>query len=71
MITDLYTRKAVQQNGTGSSSALKYQLGDRVQCGRFGTGVVRAYNPDGTLLVRFTDQPKSRSIFPSLLEKPN
>lgn len=69
MITNWFVKSSRNKNGTGKGSTPAYRIGDRVQSGSFGKGVVRAYNPDGTVTVRFDGQIKSRSIFPSFLEK--
>jgi hypothetical protein len=67
MITDLFPTRAEKKNGHNFEPATSFRLGGRVQHHKFGTGVVRAFNPDGTLLVRFDGQAKSQPVFPTFL----
>jgi hypothetical protein len=69
MIKNLSAEMSEVANGNGRGSAAAIKLGDRVRSGRFGSGSVRAFNPDGSVIVRFDGCRKSRRIFPSLLQK--
>ena len=68
MITNLFVKKSNIGNGMHCSSADKLRLGDTVKSPQFGSGVVRAFNPNGTVLVQFNGK-KNRSVFPSLLAR--
>lgn len=61
------TESRIRSSEASSGVAPGYRLGDSVRHGRFGTGRVIAPWPDGTLLVRFDGEAKSRLIWPSLL----
>jgi hypothetical protein len=58
-------RKIGVKHGTANS----FRVGDRVQSPNYGKGVVRAYNPNGALIVRFDGQKKSQSVFPTFLDQ--
>jgi hypothetical protein len=70
-----YVRSAVRsrtENGisprkVSSGKAPARRLGDAVHHSQFGSGRVMAHWPDGTFLIRFEDEAKSRLVWPSLL----
>jgi hypothetical protein len=71
-------RKAVGRSGAkdrkGSGRAptmpeSRLRSGEVVQHGRHGLGQVLAHWPDGRILIRFDDSPKSQLIWPSFLDR--
>ncbi len=69
MITKLFSTNVGTKNGAQTAPAHPFRIGERVQNGGHGTGVVRAFHPNGTIIVRFEGQETSRAVFPTFLEK--
>ena len=61
------TENRIGSSRTSSGKAHARLLGDAVHHDQFGSGRVMAHWPDGTLLVRFDGEVKSRLVWPSLL----
>ena len=68
-MTAIYIAVNGKKNGSKSDAAIRFRLGDRVRNSNHGNGVVRAFNPNGSLVVRFEGQNKSKSVFPTFLER--
>jgi hypothetical protein len=69
MITKWISKLSISKNGNGRGTDPRFRIGDRVQSESFGSGVVRASDPKGTLIVHFDGQNKSHSIFPTFLKR--
>ena len=65
------TTGGIRSASPSSRTISGYRLGDAVLHGSFGAGQVMAHWPDGTLVVRFDGETKSRLIWPSLLDRVN